>query len=79
MPPAAHYKVRALHDVFRNLVIPSAVTALVLHQSRRRWFDFSSIPLYIAAIAISFVIRVKYTDFVDERQARKLNARLVPR
>ena len=79
MPPTIHYKLRVLRDVFRNLVIPCVVTASILHQSRHRCLDFPSTLLYLAAIAISFLIRVKYTDFMDEREARKLKARLVPR
>jgi hypothetical protein len=79
MPPVVYYKVRVLHDVFRNLVVPCVATALVLCYSGLQCMDVSSIPLYITAIALAFAVRVKYADFVDEREARGLNARLVPR
>jgi len=79
MPPAVHYKVRVLRDVSRNLLIPCVTAALVLYSFGRRSLDFLSIPLYIVVVVIHFVARVKYANFVDEGEARKLNARLVPR
>ncbi|KAF9650391.1 hypothetical protein BDM02DRAFT_3112162 [Thelephora ganbajun] len=79
MPPTAYYKVRALLDVFCDLVIPCVATTLVLHYSGRWRLGFPSIPPYIASIMIYFAVRVKYADFLDEREAQKLNARLLSR
>ena len=76
MPPTVYYKVRVLHDLFRNLVVPCVATALILRYAGLR---VSSIPPYVAGMALAFAVRVKHADFVDERNARKLNARLVPR
>jgi hypothetical protein len=79
MPPTVYYKARVLHDLFRNLVVPCVATALILRYSGLQSLGISSIPPYVAAMALAFAVRVKYADSVDERNARKLNARLVPR
>ncbi|KAG0701446.1 cytochrome P450 monooxygenase CYP63 [Suillus ampliporus] len=73
-----NFRLRILKDIFQALVVPPVLVSLCCRTLNLQ-FGWWSIPAPFLAISLAAFIRVRYSDFVQAREARQLGARPIPR
>ncbi|KAI5983159.1 cytochrome P450 monooxygenase CYP63 [Pisolithus marmoratus] len=74
----ANFRLRMAKDIFRLLIAPPLALSVVAHVAHVH-FGWWSPLLYVSSIVLAAIARVQYTDMVQQREAKQLGARLIPR
>ncbi|KAI6015338.1 cytochrome P450 monooxygenase CYP63 [Pisolithus orientalis] len=74
----ANFRLRIARDILRILIAPPLALSLVAHIARIRMGWWSPLA-YVSSIVFAAIARVQYTDMAQQREAKQLGARLIPR
>lgn len=73
-----HYRIRILLDILRGIVLPAVAVSLVTSYFNVR-LGYTTIPCWTFAVALWAGTRILWSEMIQQREAKRLGARPIPR